>query len=116
MTDHTPEPWRVICTGHVNYIAADRGRRILMPVIAEFAATGCKRHRDYVRIVAAVNHCAGVPTDQLDDGGLLALRQDRDRLLEALREARNALLQHGDERHIAPAVEACDKALQGRQS
>lgn len=119
MSGHTKEPWRVTPDGHI----ASKG---FVPIRTPFREDAFKDgpnrsdHSDELllanarRIVACVNACAGIPTEDLeryynDGGGIDAAMQEaalsahitavkqRDRMLGALRLALAALEANSDE-------------------
>lgn len=96
MSKHTPEPWKV---QHPH--AGQRGWEIadssgLNQVSQDVTEANARR------IVACVNACRGLPTDELEQKGLVAavgtqlldVERQRDELLAALEEARRAIGEH----------------------
>ena len=72
MTDHTPEPWTAESQPRLSIIHGPNGEHI--------ADTGCWRDDEHpemranaARIVACVNACAGIPTEQLESGSVAQL-------------------------------------------
>lgn len=75
---HTPEPWRVSLVGITNAgqraIVSDAGRVALVDLHGDVKRgqgwqTACPiRDANARRIVAAVNACAGIPTEALERG------------------------------------------------
>lgn len=88
MSDHTKEPWSV----------AGIADEMIVAKVSELAhahiATIHHNGNDSRRIVACVNACRGLPTDELEQKGLVAavgtqlldVEQQRDELLAALKE------------------------------
>ena len=92
MSKHTPEPWEVIdrLTIQGPRVAGDPLKcGLLVASLPHWCEPGVSR-----RIVACVNACRGLPTDELEQKGLVAavgtqlleLEQQRDGLLVALEE------------------------------
>lgn len=110
MNKHTPEPWH-LPQGDLIFVSKVGGRGYvakMMPLDAPRDRKGlptdisdemCANAR---RIVACVNACRGLPTDELEQKGLVAavgnqlldLEQQRDELLAALEEGRRAIGEH----------------------
>ena len=95
MTQHTPEPWVMSTKANGNWWHISAGNQ----AIAAVHAASKKRNEPYAsmfeanarRIIACVNACAGLPTEQLESsplGGVLngvaGLIAQRDELLAAL--------------------------------
>lgn len=92
---HTKEPWRVCgrtVSGPKGLLIEDSYGE----AIAVVHEGGCDDEADARRIVAAVNACAGIPTDALESGvarqvldeieAAVKLEKQRDELLAALEE------------------------------
>lgn len=97
MTKHTPEPWVVSCgaifrQGGSASIAATHGADAFDGRATNQIALHDRQCADARRIVACVNACRGLPTDELEQKGLvtavgtrlLEADQLRDELLEEL--------------------------------
>lgn len=101
MSEHTPEPWVMSTKADGNWWHISAGNQ----AIAAVHAASKKRNEPYAsmfeanasRIIACVNACAGLPTEQLESsplGGVLngvaGLIAQRDELLAALELAESA--------------------------
>lgn len=81
-TQHTQEPW----------VISDSG-------VAFYSANGEKGRADARRIVACVNACRGLSTDELEKSGLVSavgtqiieMEKQRDQLADALQELHDAI-------------------------
>ncbi len=62
-TNHSPEPWRVVDETYVCFGPPDAAGR-------DTVAASAFQEEDARRIVAAVNACAGIPTEALESGAL----------------------------------------------
>ena len=79
--NHTPEPWRIgaMESGLVAIDGADGSE-----------VTGFINPEDARRIIACLQSCSGIPTEQLEayPGAVLRVMQQRDELLVALENGR----------------------------
>lgn len=92
---HTSEPWRVSVVSGTNEVVAGRGFHIA------FCKANASKFKDEQaanarRIVACVNACKDIPTDDLERFGLTALNvtankiaEQRDQLLALVKRYRN---------------------------
>ena len=92
MSGHTKEPW----IAHADTISGARGFGVSVTCLPNKA-------NNARRIVACVNTCAGIPTDEIEKNGLPlymheSLTKQRDELLAALRE----IVSDGD--YTAPEI------------
>lgn len=106
MSKHTPEPWEYSCgaifqeRGSVS-IARTHGAELFQGAMTDRDAISERIKEDARRIVACVNACRGLPTDELEQKGLIAavgsdlleldgqlaeIKQQRDELLAALED------------------------------
>ena len=88
---YTKEPWHV-CepTERLHAVRAETGR-----IVADvcYSDTDAQNRMNARRIVACVNACAGVTTEELEQGGFVAgLIEQRDAFAEELRNIRDAKL------------------------
>ena len=98
---HTPEPWRTAArSGFPFHIDDARGESVAM-MLADDDHDEQRGLDNARRIVACVNACAGIPTDQLESGearyvrnelaDIYALEKRRDELLAALEKGGHSL-------------------------
>lgn len=106
---HTKEPW---IQNHDDILASGDPADI----IAECAWTdGMNAHCNARRIVACVNACAGISTDNLEDNkpiieGLRILNNHRKELLDALKYAAGALGTDGHDPIVDAAIAKAEAA------
>jgi len=97
---HTPEPW--ICRDNQHYNIGTSEGYAIADMAFEYSSLGQEELKANARrIVACVNACAGIPTDQLESGearyvrnelaDIYALEKRRDELLAALEKGGHSL-------------------------
>ena len=107
MSNHTPEPWSLLEAGdsikHQVPVSSDRTSILTIATEGAIAFGAVYSADDARRIVACVNACAGLPTEQLEVsplGGVLngvaGLIAQRDELLAALEIIAASEEFHGD--------------------
>lgn len=124
-TKHTPEPWGVSPgdlifvskVGSRGYIAkmmtldAPRDRKGLPKDISDEMCANARR------IVACVNACRGLPTDELEQKGLVAAvgtqLLEADQLRDELLEALEALFHEASQQNLRKANDVIAKAKGG---
>ena len=96
MSNHTPEPWSLLEAGdsikHQVPVSSDRTSILTIATEGAIAFGAVYSADDARRIVACVNACRGLSSDELEQHGLvsavgtelLELEQQRDELLAAL--------------------------------
>lgn len=73
-TDHTPEPWLYHRYNH-NDFSIEKDEAGLVANIADLKDNSpLVNEANARRIVACVNYCAGISTEELESGNLLPLR------------------------------------------
>lgn len=101
MSKHTPEPWVIWNGGDgiMMYGAREPKRGGVALMCCNELVSGRTAIANARRIVACVNACRGLPTDELEQKGLVAavgtqlldVERQRDELLAALEEAKSVL-------------------------
>lgn len=87
---HTPEPWQASYEGNDEWVVISDGKkwksvaetRANREGAGEVSAEEAKANAR--RIVACVNACAGIPTDQLTPGSVRDLQRDHAHLLRKI--------------------------------
>ena len=99
MTDHTKEPW--LCDKRTVYALNKNGFNIFSAVVQDCHAGNSELEANAHRIVACVNACEGIETDELNAYRVvsakeyLKIERQRDELLAAL-EAVQAVADNSD--------------------
>jgi len=89
MSEHTNEPWIVTGGERVKYVEARVGGGIIQEIASCMQVAHGNHEANARRIVACVNACMGIRTENLEDNrpiveGLKLLNRQRDELLAAL--------------------------------
>lgn len=129
-TEHTPEPWRVELVNHALGDTGDyegvveiRSGDAKRPMI-EIWDDSDEAEANARRIVACVNACAGIPTDDLEHGDIAkalkifaldsaTFRRQRDELLAELEELSLYVAYNGDD-WVQKKARAAIASVKGR--
>lgn len=107
---HTPEPWRIGrtgITGAVSIVAGDRPPTLVTEVIQ--SCTDQPAMENARRIVACVNACAGIPTEELEQGVVQALIE----ALERITDYQPALV--GESQELHQEIDGCPECKRARE-
>ncbi len=111
MNNHTPEPWSLLEAGdsikHQVPVSSDRTSILTIATEGAIAFGAVYSADDARRIVACVNFCAGVSTENLENNEKLlwlaeqynTVKTQRDELLTALEEIASCATPYGNRAH-----------------
>jgi hypothetical protein len=95
---HAPEPWKLILgtlgisdEKYLKAVVDSAGKEVRVKGMT--LSSGPEPGANARRIVACVNACATISTQDLESGYLSRVREDRDRLREALSNAETRIVQ-----------------------
>jgi hypothetical protein len=113
---HTPEPWAISSDGDVMVNTAPLRKIVVSGFSLSIAGRDDLAAANARRIVACVNACAGISTDELESKSLSIVLSDainkRRELAEALLDCTNALADSVSHTHpYAKIVDQCRAAL-----
>jgi hypothetical protein len=122
MNAHTKEPWAQHVDEPDAIVAVANPHESLLTVDGDYGMAKLYNVEDARRIVACVNACAGIPTEQLEQSHrnhavthlveeIARLTKQRDELVKALKDLMNTLTDGPDESDIARVFTKARAAL-----